>query len=265
MSAGVATLGADPSSTSLPHVSADDDLAIAMALQAEYDAEDSAFAQFDYDAAHSAGLEMFNDVVMTQEAPSGPTTEDAAYFESPYEELAGATSQERRKRLGLERFGNLLPVGHVMESTGRQLPPHVVGRLSRAAQVASAYSKHRKDKQSRAVAEGVLDEETRLAVFHWLSNKRVLAVDGVLSEGKEARVYAATLPDEDGAPRPGALKIYKPHRRKGSKKDAEKAAEREFKALHRMRMAGVACPEPVALRLNIVVRAAHAPRCVCCS
>jgi RIO kinase 1 len=139
---------------------------------------------------------------------------------------------------------------------------------------------HGKDKSDRATSEQVLDPRTRMILLQMINRGIVSEVNGCLSTGKEANVYGAlTLSSQDeNNPDPlpihRAIKVYKTsilvfkdrdryvtgeHRfRSGYNKGNNRAmvkvwAEKEFRNLKRLFLAGIPCPEPVYLRLHVLV------------
>lgn len=138
---------------------------------------------------------------------------------------------------------------------------------------------HGKDKSDRATSEQVLDPRTRMILLQMINRGIVSEVNGCLSTGKEANVYGAlSIPvsdsGEDIPPIHRAIKVYKTsilvfkdrdryvtgeHRfRSGYNKGNNRAmvkvwAEKEFRNLKRLYLAGIPCPEPVYLRLHVLV------------
>lgn len=136
---------------------------------------------------------------------------------------------------------------------------------------------HGKDKSDRATSEQVLDPRTRMILLQMINRGVVSEVNGCLSTGKEANVYGAlTTPSNDptSPPTHRAIKVYKTsilvfkdrdryvtgeHRfRGGYNKGNNRAmvkvwAEKEFRNLKRLYLAGIPCPEPVYLRLHVLV------------
>jgi RIO kinase 1 len=138
---------------------------------------------------------------------------------------------------------------------------------------------HGKDKSDRATSEQVLDPRTRMILLQMINRGVVSEVNGCLSTGKEANVYGAlSIPNSEGAeeaqPIHRAIKVYKTsilvfkdrdryvtgeHRfRSGYNKGNNRAmvkvwAEKEFRNLKRLYLAGIPCPEPVYLRLHVLV------------
>ncbi|CAG8972989.1 hypothetical protein HYALB_00007835 [Hymenoscyphus albidus] len=138
---------------------------------------------------------------------------------------------------------------------------------------------HGKDKSDRATSEQVLDPRTRMILLQMINRSVVSEVNGCLSTGKEANVYGAlTVPasvgDEEAHPVHRAIKVYKTsilvfkdrdryvtgeHRfRGGYNKGNNRAmvkvwAEKEFRNLKRLHTAGIPCPEPIYLRLHVLV------------
>ncbi|RDL37442.1 Serine kinase RIO1 [Venustampulla echinocandica] len=138
---------------------------------------------------------------------------------------------------------------------------------------------HGKDKSDRATSEQVLDPRTRMILLQMINRGIVSEVNGCLSTGKEANVYGAlSVPvsevGEEVQPIHRAIKVYKTsilvfkdrdryvtgeHRfRSGYNKGNNRAmvkvwAEKEFRNLKRLYLAGIPCPEPVYLRLHVLV------------
>jgi len=132
-----------------------------------------------------------------------------------------------------------------------------------------------KDKSDRATAELVLDQRTRMILLQMINRGLVSEIHGAISTGKEANVYGAVLyPDNAAEPVQRAIKIYKTailvfkdreryiageHRFKaGSDKGNNRKmvklwAEKEFRNLRRLHAAGIACPEPLMLKLHVLV------------
>jgi RIO kinase 1 len=132
-----------------------------------------------------------------------------------------------------------------------------------------------KDKADRATSELVLDQRTRMILLQMINRGVVSEIHGAVSTGKEANVYGAVLYPEDGGPAiHRAIKVYKTsilvfkdreryitgeHRFKGgaekgnNRKMVKQWAEKEFRNLRRLHGAGIACPEPVKLKLHVLV------------
>ncbi|KAI4212107.1 MAG: hypothetical protein LQ351_005137 [Letrouitia transgressa] len=136
------------------------------------------------------------------------------------------------------------------------------------------------EKSDRATSEQVLDPRTRMILLQMINRNIVSEVNGCLSTGKEANVYhALSIPQEDGseaavAPLHRAIKVYKTsilifkdrdkyvtgefRFRQGYNKSNNRAmvkvwAEKEMRNLKRIYAAGIPCPEPVHLRLHVLV------------
>jgi RIO kinase 1 len=132
-----------------------------------------------------------------------------------------------------------------------------------------------KDKADRATAELVLDQRTRMILLQMINRGVVSEIHGAISTGKEANVYGAVMyPDNGGDPVQRAIKIYKTailvfkdreryitgeHRFKAgadkgnNRKMVKLWAEKEFRNLRRLHAAGIACPEPLMLKLHVLV------------
>ena len=136
------------------------------------------------------------------------------------------------------------------------------------------------DKSDRATSEQVLDPRTRMILLQMINRNIVSEVNGCLSTGKEANVYHAfSIPQDEGseaavAPLHRAIKVYKTsilvfkdrdkyvtgefRFRQGYSKSSNRAmvkvwAEKEMRNLKRIFAAGIPCPEPVHLRLHVLV------------
>ena len=141
---------------------------------------------------------------------------------------------------------------------------------------ASGGGSRNKDKSDRATSEQVLDPRTRMILLQLINRNIVSEIHGVLSTGKEANVYhALTLGEsEDAPPVHRAIKVYKTsilvfkdrekyvkgefRFRQGYSKSNNRAmvkvwAEKEMRNLKRIHSAGIPCPEPIYLRLHVLV------------
>jgi RIO kinase 1 len=137
-----------------------------------------------------------------------------------------------------------------------------------------------KDKSDRATSEQVLDPRTRMILLQMINRGIVSEINGCLSTGKEANVYGAlshvapTAENPDPYPLHRAIKVYKTsilvfkdrdryvtgeHRfRGGYNKSSNRAmvkvwAEKEMRNLKRIYSSGIPCPEPIFLRLHVLV------------
>lgn len=132
-----------------------------------------------------------------------------------------------------------------------------------------------KDKADRATSEQVLDPRTRMILLQLLNRNIVSEINGVISTGKEANVYhAATMSEDDAQPLHRAIKVYKTsilvfkdrdkyvtgefRFRTGYNKSNNRAmvkvwAEKEMRNLRRIYNAGIPAPEPLYLRLHVLV------------
>jgi RIO kinase 1 len=127
-----------------------------------------------------------------------------------------------------------------------------------------------KEKADRATSEQVLDPRTRMVIFKMLNKGFLKEIHGCVSTGKEANVYHSFKENGEEI----ALKIYKTsilifkdrdryvtgeHRfRKGySKHNPRKMvrvwAEKEMRNLTRLHKAGINCPQPILLRLHVLL------------
>ncbi|ATY60571.1 serine threonine-kinase RIO1 [Cordyceps militaris] len=132
-----------------------------------------------------------------------------------------------------------------------------------------------KDKADRATSEQVLDQRTRMILLQMINRGFVSEVHGAISTGKEANVYGAVhIDDATGAPTHRAIKVYKTailvfkdreryitgeHRFRGgfdkgnNRKMVKLWAEKEYRNLRRIHAARIPCPEPLALKLHVLV------------
>jgi len=132
------------------------------------------------------------------------------------------------------------------------------------------------DKSDRATSEQVLDPRTRMILLQMINRDVVSEVNGCMSTGKEANVYHAlsTPQGEDAAPLHRAIKVYKTsilvfkdrdkyvsgeyRFKQGYSKSNNRAmvkvwAEKEMRNLKRIYASGIPCPEPIYLRLHVLV------------
>lgn len=132
-----------------------------------------------------------------------------------------------------------------------------------------------KDKADRATSEQVLDQRTRMILLQMINRGAVSEVHGAISTGKEANVYGAVFHDEsDGSTIHRAIKVYKTsilvfkdreryitgeHRFKSgfdkgnNRKMVKLWAEKEYRNLRRIYNADIPCPEPLCLKLHVLV------------
>lgn len=136
------------------------------------------------------------------------------------------------------------------------------------------------DKSDRATSEQVLDPRTRMILLQMINRNVILEVNGCLSTGKEANVYHALSSPLDinshtfNAPVHRAIKVYKTsillfkdrdkyvtgefRFKQGYNKNNNRAmvkvwAEKEMRNLRRIYASGIPCPEPIYLRLHVLV------------
>lgn len=136
------------------------------------------------------------------------------------------------------------------------------------------------DKSDRATSEQVLDPRTRMILLQMINRDIIFEVNGCVSTGKEANVYHALSIlqdgnlDSDSKPLHRAIKVYKTsilafkdrdkyvtgefRFKQGYNKSNNRAmvkvwAEKEMRNLKRIYAAGIPCPEPVNLRLHVLV------------
>ena len=136
------------------------------------------------------------------------------------------------------------------------------------------------DKSERATNEKVLDPRTRMILLQMINRDVVSEVNGCISTGKEANVYHALSQAHDEGMETAhttlqrAVKVYKTsilvfkdrdkyvtgefRFKQGYSKSNNRAmvkvwAEKEMRNLKRIYASGIPCPEPVQLRLHVLV------------
>lgn len=133
------------------------------------------------------------------------------------------------------------------------------------------------DRADRATSEQVLDPRTRMILLQMINRGIVSEIHGCLSTGKEANVYhsiSSPETDEGGPSLHRAIKVYKTsilvfkdrekyvagefRFRQGYSKSNNRSmvklwAEKEMRNLRRIYSAGIPSPEPVHLRLHVLV------------
>ncbi|KAL8824764.1 MAG: hypothetical protein Q9170_008051 [Blastenia crenularia] len=176
------------------------------------------------------------------------------------------------------------PIANTLASVDDQvtsLSRHA-GKLKLDNRQAGLEGKHDRvaDKSDRATSEQVLDPRTRMILLQMINRNLVSEVNGCVSTGKEANVYhALSVPQEERSetavvPLHRAIKVYKTsilvfkdrdkyvtgeyRFRQGYSKGNNRAmvkvwAEKEMRNLKRIYAAGIPCPEPVHLRLHVLV------------
>jgi RIO kinase 1 len=121
----------------------------------------------------------------------------------------------------------------------------------------------------RAALEEVFDQSTLMVIYHFLSKGVISEIHGVVSAGKEARVYwGKNKEDKELAVkiyltasaefRKGMLKYIEGDQRfKGVRRDTRSLiftwAQKEFRNLEQATRARVRVPKPVAVRNNVLV------------
>jgi RIO kinase 1 len=127
------------------------------------------------------------------------------------------------------------------------------------------------DRANRATSEQVLDPRTRMILFKLINRGLLNSIHGSISTGKEANVYHAT--SDDPLHSNLAIKIYKTsilvfkdrdryvsgdvrfgkYSKRNPRKMVRMWAEKEMRNLKRIHAAGIPCPEPLYLKLHVLV------------
>ena len=132
-----------------------------------------------------------------------------------------------------------------------------------------------KDKSERATSEQVLDPRTRMILLKAINRGMLTEVNGCLSTGKEANVYHAFAePEALNNHRHVAVKVYKTsilvfkdrdryvsgeyrfrhgYSKSNNRKMVKMWAEKEMRNLKRLYTAGIPCPEPLYLKLHVLI------------
>lgn len=126
------------------------------------------------------------------------------------------------------------------------------------------------DRANRAVAEQVLDPRIRMILLKMINQNVIYQVNGCVSTGKEANVYHALTDDQQHR----AIKIYKStiltfknrdqyvtgeyrfrhgYSKSNPRKMVQLWAEKEMRNLKRLQACGIPCPEPLLLKLQVLV------------
>ncbi|TPX43921.1 hypothetical protein SeMB42_g04518 [Synchytrium endobioticum] len=170
------------------------------------------------------------------------------------------------------------------------LSPSAKSSLIKSDIKADGDSFRRVDKSDRATVEQALDPRTRIILFKLLSKNVVSEINGCISTGKEANVYHGITnidpTDPDHKCEPGhdtttaprqlhrAIKVYKTsiltfkdrdryvageyrfrhgYGKGNPRKMVKVWAEKEMRNLKRLYAAGIPCPEPLLLRMHVLV------------
>eukprot|EP01010_Urceolus_cornutus_P001216 NODE_173_length_2114_cov_313.467312_g137_i0.p1 GENE.NODE_173_length_2114_cov_313.467312_g137_i0~~NODE_173_length_2114_cov_313.467312_g137_i0.p1 ORF type:complete len:656 (+),score=196.26 NODE_173_length_2114_cov_313.467312_g137_i0:63-1970(+) len=134
----------------------------------------------------------------------------------------------------------------------------------------TAGQRHDVDKSERATCEQVLDPRTRLILFKLVNARTVASINGCISTGKEANVYHSKGPNDEDL----AIKVYKTsilhfrdrdryvageyrfrtgYCKSNPRKMVRTWAEKEFRNLKRIHLAGIPCPAVVTLKQHVLV------------
>jgi RIO kinase 1 len=206
---------------------------------------------------------------------------DDDVLDSPSSDLTKSYNRQRQLH-GAAQSGAAAPASNAQKPTANtfaSIDDQVAELSKHAAKIRLDNVKQNqdreKDKADRATAELVLDQRTRMILLQMINRGIVSEVHGAISTGKEANVYGAVMyPDNGGEPIQRAIKIYKTailvfkdreryitgeHRFKAgvdkgnNRKMVKLWAEKEFRNLRRLHAAGIACPEPLMLKLHVLV------------
>ncbi|CAG8586421.1 11197_t:CDS:10 [Funneliformis caledonium] len=159
---------------------------------------------------------------------------------------------------------------HLDEIPDGQISVSVTNDIKMSNKKAQGDKQKNSDKSDRATVEQVLDPRTRIILFKMINRNIIYEINGCISTGKEANVYHART--EDGAQR--AIKVYKTsilifkdrdryvtgeyrfrhgYSKHNPRKMVKLWAEKEMRNLKRLWQSGIPCPEPLVLRLHVLV------------
>lgn len=198
--------------------------------------------------------------------------------------LQEALSDPHARRADLPKANPQRPTANTLASVDDQITSlsRHAGKLKLDNQQSGISSKSNRtgDKSDRATSQQVLDPRTRMILLQMINRNVVSEVNGCLSTGKEANVYHAVSSPPDGvigttlAPIHRAIKVYKTsillfkdrdkyvtgefRFKHGYNKNNNRAmvkvwAEKEMRNLRRIHGSGIPCPEPIHLRLHVLV------------
>jgi RIO kinase 1 len=172
--------------------------------------------------------------------------------------MTGPNSQKKESKVG-----TFAP----RDQTFRALDKHVnVNKLKKAGKTSVKHT----GRDDRATNEQVLDPRTRLILYKMLNKGLINEINGCISTGKEANVYHAVTPTDEEY----AIKVYKTavlsfkdrdryvsgefrfrngYCKSNPRKMVKLWAEKEMRNLKRLNAAGIPSPEPVMLRLHVLL------------
>ncbi|KAG0329221.1 Serine/threonine-protein kinase RIO1, partial [Podila humilis] len=193
---------------------------------------------------------------------------------------AAAAAAAKRAEVAQQKGEDSLMLGDQIEALSTKfegrihLGDHVVSapvtEIKMGSKKAAGDRTKNTDKSDRATSDQVLDPRTRIILFKMLNRNIIYEVNGCISTGKEANVYHART--EEGEHR--AIKIYKTsilvfkdrdryvsgeyrfrhgYNKSNPRKMVKIWAEKEMRNLKRIHQAGIPCPEPLVLRMHVLV------------
>ncbi|RHZ86969.1 hypothetical protein Glove_41g103 [Diversispora epigaea] len=175
--------------------------------------------------------------------------------------------QQEDKMKSLNKYANRI---HLDDLSLKKISTSVSNDIKMSNKKAQGDKQKYSDKSDRATTEQVLDPRTRIILFKMINRNIIYEINGCISTGKEANVYHAVT--EDGTGR--AIKVYKTsilifkdrdryvtgefrfrhgYSKHNPRKMVKLWAEKEMRNLKRLWQAGIPCPEPLVLRLHVLV------------
>ncbi|OZJ06919.1 hypothetical protein BZG36_00159 [Bifiguratus adelaidae] len=225
-----------------------------------------------WDSAKGDFTKQYNKLKSQVEGPSeNGRAAPASNFrhKAAVEQIAKPTAAQQKQLLAgqLEAYAKYASRIHLDAPFETSGGPADLGSGSRKAK---GERQSTKDKSDRATSEQVLDPRTRIILFKMLNSGVIYEINGCISTGKEANVYHAVT--EDGQHR--AVKVYKTsiltfkdrdryvtgeyrfrhgYSKSNPRKMVKLWAEKEMRNLKRLHSAGIPCPEPLLLRMHVLL------------
>ncbi|CAI2181788.1 15395_t:CDS:10 [Funneliformis geosporum] len=184
--------------------------------------------------------------------------------------VRGASTEARNKAVQDQMKSLSKYIKRIHLAPDGQLSVSVTNDIKMSNKKAQGDKQKYSDKSDRATVEQVLDPRTRIILFKMINRNIIYEINGCISTGKEANVYHAIT--EDGAHR--AIKVYKTsilifkdrdryvtgeyrfrhgYSKHNPRKMVKLWAEKEMRNLKRLWQADIPCPEPLVLRLHVLV------------
>ncbi len=235
----------------------------------------------DYDEDYGEDYDEGYDDILAGEDLMSSNPADLTKSYNRQKRLHDASAESGASKSSMPKSNPQRPAANVASAVDDQissLSKHAA-KIKLDERTAGARSERTADKSDRATSEQVLDPRTRMLLLQMINRNIIAEINGCISTGKEANVYhAISVPPDEGSesvpPLHRAIKVYKTsilvfkdrdkyvtgeyRFRQGYNRSNNRAmvkvwAEKEMRNLKRIRSAGIPCPEPVYLRLHVLV------------